>query len=145
MTPYGLARIWPHVPLAQRRRLIAQLSQMATRHLETIWQAEEPPDEPNDTWQWLGKPQDLAGASRAVGGGVCPAVAPPTAHPAPGVDPAPIRTGRPGPGAWLAPSTGGDALWPGHGALSALQSRLASAARSLCLMWDADWRSRWDL
>jgi hypothetical protein len=36
MTPYGLARIWPHVPLAQRRRLIAQLSQMATRHLETI-------------------------------------------------------------------------------------------------------------
>src|SRR4030095_6214141 len=29
--------------------------------------------------------------------------------------------------------------------LSALQSRLASAARSLCLMWDADWRSRWDL
>jgi hypothetical protein len=50
MTPYGLARIWPHVPLAQRRRLIAQLSQMATRHLETIWQAEEPPDEPNDTW-----------------------------------------------------------------------------------------------
>ena len=53
MTPYGLARIWPHVPLAQRRRLIAQLSQMATRYLETIWQAEEPPDEPNDTCQCL--------------------------------------------------------------------------------------------
>jgi hypothetical protein len=32
MTPYGLARIGPHVPLAPRR-LMAQLSQMATRHL----------------------------------------------------------------------------------------------------------------
>jgi len=43
MTLSSLAQIWSRVPLAQQQRLIAQLSQMVTRHLETLRQAEEPP------------------------------------------------------------------------------------------------------
>jgi hypothetical protein len=47
MIHQALSRIWPHVPVAQRRRLIAQLSQMATQYLQTIRPAEETLDERN--------------------------------------------------------------------------------------------------
>ena len=45
MTQRMLSRIWPHVPPAQRRRLIAQLSQMVTRRLDMTAPAEETPNE----------------------------------------------------------------------------------------------------
>ena len=45
MTHQNLSGIWPHVPPAQLCRLIAQLSQMATRLLETQAPAEEAHDE----------------------------------------------------------------------------------------------------
>ena len=48
MTQRMLSRIWPHVPPAQRRRLIAQLSQMVTRRLDRPTPAEETPYEPDN-------------------------------------------------------------------------------------------------
>ena len=53
MTHRTLSGIWPQVPPAQRRRLIAQLSQMATRLLETTTRAEEPADEHSEFFQSL--------------------------------------------------------------------------------------------
>ena len=58
MTHQALSRIWPHVPMAQRRRLIAQLSQMATQYLQTIRPAEETLDELTNTCRCLGEHQD---------------------------------------------------------------------------------------
>src|SRR5438094_10450598 len=49
MTQRRLSRIWPHVPPAQRRRLIAQLSQMVTRRLDMTTPAEETPHEHDST------------------------------------------------------------------------------------------------
>jgi hypothetical protein len=43
MTLSRLAQIWSRGPLAQQRRLVAQLSQRVPRHLETLRQAEGPP------------------------------------------------------------------------------------------------------
>jgi hypothetical protein len=66
MTHQAMSRIWPHVPVAQRRWLIAQLSQMATRYLQTIRQAEEALDEHNNTCRCLGEHQDSGSAPRSV-------------------------------------------------------------------------------
>jgi hypothetical protein len=58
MTQRMLSRIWPHVPPAQRRRRMAQLSQMVTRHLETTAPAEETPHEHDSARTPFGTPQN---------------------------------------------------------------------------------------
>lgn len=62
MTPHRLSRLWPHVPPAQRRRLLAQLSQMVTRHLDMPASAEETPHEHDSARTPCGAPQNSPGA-----------------------------------------------------------------------------------
>jgi hypothetical protein len=62
MTQHRLARSWPHVPPAQRRRLIAQLSQLGTRHLARPASAEETPQEHDRARTPCGAPQNSPGA-----------------------------------------------------------------------------------
>jgi hypothetical protein len=50
MTHHALSTIWPHVPVAQRRRLIAPLSEMATRYLQTGVIAPFPPSYAANGW-----------------------------------------------------------------------------------------------
>src|SRR5262245_41315239 len=103
MTSASPVRIWTCIPQTQRRRLIAQLSQMATRFLETTRPAEETHHEHNAFLKGFGEPQDSGGALRALGGGLRAPVPPPAGAAAPGVDTAAIRVGRARPGVGLDP------------------------------------------
>jgi hypothetical protein len=62
MTQRRLSRIWPHVPPAQRRRLMAQRSQMVTRRLAITAPAEETPHEHDSALTPCGTPQNARGA-----------------------------------------------------------------------------------
>src|ERR1043166_8233937 len=86
MTQRMLSRIWPHVPPAQRRRLIAQLSQMVARRLDRTAPAEETPYEPDHALTPCGTPQNSPGALRSFGSGLCAPVDPAADAPASGVD-----------------------------------------------------------
>jgi hypothetical protein len=62
MTSASPLRIWTCIPQTQRCRLIAQLSQMATRFLETTRPAEETHHEHNELLEGFGEPQDSGSA-----------------------------------------------------------------------------------
>src|SRR5262245_10176644 len=94
MTQHRLSRIWPHVPLAQRQRLIAQLSQMVTRRLDRPALAEETPHEHDSARTLCGAPQNSPGALRSLGSSLCAPVDPAATDPASGVDAFAIRPGR---------------------------------------------------
>src|SRR2546426_12213484 len=94
MTQRMLSRIWPHVPPAQRRRRIAQLSQMGTRPLETTAPAEETPNEHASALTPFGTPHNSRGALRSLGGGLCAPVDTAADDPASGVDALAIRLSR---------------------------------------------------
>src|ERR1043166_1081961 len=106
MTQRMLSRIWPHVPPAQRRRLIAQLSQMVTRRLDRTAPAEETPYEPDSVLTPCGTPQNSPGALRSFSSGLCAPVDPAADAPASGVDALAIRPRRARAGSGLGPAAG---------------------------------------
>src|SRR5215813_12356445 len=58
MTLSSLAQLWSRVPLAQQQRLIAQRSQMVTRHLETLYgKRRSPPMSPTTPVNALASPK----------------------------------------------------------------------------------------
>jgi hypothetical protein len=62
MTQRRLSRIGPHVPPAQRRRLMAQLSQLGTRRLDMTARAEETPHAHDSAPTPCGTPHKSRGA-----------------------------------------------------------------------------------
>src|SRR5439155_14226153 len=106
MTQRMLSRIWPHVPPAQRRRLIAQLSQMVTRRLDRTAPAEETPHEHDSALTPFGAPQNSRVALRPLGGGLCAPVDTTADDPASGVDALAIRPRRARTGAGLGQAAG---------------------------------------
>jgi len=76
MTQRTLSMIWPHVPPAQRRRLIAQLSQIVTRRLDMTAPAEETPREHDSVFTPFGTPHNSRVALRSLGSGLCAPIDP---------------------------------------------------------------------
>src|ERR671923_2356611 len=92
MTLHSVSMIWPDVPEAQRRCLIALLGQMATRPLATTLSREGTTYDCPTLDQRRSPDQDSGTAPRSPSRGVCAPIDSPAVGAPPGVDPAPIRS-----------------------------------------------------
>src|SRR5919109_5082444 len=106
MTHYVVSMVWPEVPEAQRRCLIALLGQMATRQLATTQARKENAYDGDDREPHRSLCQDSGAASRPPGRGVCTPIDTAATGAPPGVDPPPIRPRGAGAGLRLGPAPG---------------------------------------
>src|SRR5262252_2180248 len=106
MTHYVVSMIWPDVPEAQRRRLIALLGQMATRHLATARGQKGNANDSDDSEHRRELRQNSGAAPRPPGRGVCAPIDAAAIGAPPGVDSTPIRPRGAGTGLRLGTAPG---------------------------------------